>query len=570
MPKLKKEFSSAKPLTKTVAKKSTSKKKVASAKPKINIKKVSIANKKKHSKNKDSSVVDLKKNFSEIYHEADTLLDDEDVTEEALEQEDSNFDWGDLLEDDDEPKHGKKKTKDKKAKKKKSHGFSWFGMRKNKDHKDDQTKDKITQGKSSKEDDKLIGATFDSQIKTKKLDKHAKKVTKKMGKQALEDFSGDHVKKRIPMRIYRRLAVGFVILAIILISVIFYFSFVKAVITVKLTEEATNQSLIISVYDRGDDYVIPEQAVYGVVKEIELEQSKVYDVAGSEIIGEEVTGTMTLINNYSKSQPLVATTRLLSPDGKLFRLKNSVNVPAGKSITAEVYADQPDKDMVPGDETYIIPGLWEGLQDQIYAESKAGDLTYKKKLKKVISQEDVDAALEDLRDVLITKAQPDIEETYSEYKQKLYQINEDDVEYEINHEIGEEVDQFTITIKAKIVVVAFDDSPIYQMAQTELSDGLPANKELVGLNTEEFFYEITDIDMERQIAEIDVNFSGRIELKPDAEVIDKKMLINLSKTELEAYLSGLPSIESYQVKISPSFVNKAPSLVDRIKIEIQK
>ncbi|MFH1412524.1 MAG: hypothetical protein ABIG10_00645 [bacterium] len=509
-------------------------KKKPDAKPKIKIKHVTSESKKKNLV-KGNAVVDLKKNFSELYHEADSLLDDEEVTEKEMEEQDSNFDWGNLLEEED----GQKKKK--KIKKKKGHGFKLFGSRKH---------------------DKLDSKTGKKHLKSKKL-------AKKISKDVIKDLPEPDLKKGFPMRIYRKLAVGFVLLAIILIAVIFYFSFVKATIIISLKEGLAKEDITISVYERGEDYVIPDNAVRGLVKEIELEHSKAYDVTGSEVIGEEVTGTVTIINDYMKNQPLVATTRLLSSDGKLFRLKNSVNVPAGKSITADVYADQQGADMVVGDESFTIPGLWEGLQDKIYAKSQAGDITYKKKLKRVLKQEDIDSALKDLQEMLIEKAKTDIDDTYSEYNQKLYEINQEAIEYEIDSEIGEEVDKFSITMNAVIIVVAFDDAQVYEFAQKAMSSNLSDNKELSGLRTDEFSYEIAEIDLERKIADVGVEFSGSVVLKPDAELVDKSKIINMTKEQVADYLTNIEDIKTFDIKISPSFVNKTPSLVDRIKIEIK-
>lgn len=547
----------AKPVIKTV--KAGSKKKTVKvdAKPKISIKKVTASGKKKIGHHHDDSVVDLKKNFSEVYHEANALLDDEEVSEEELDKEDSNFDWGDLLEDEDaEQKKAAKRSETKKDKKKK-HGFKLFSWGKKK-HEPEQDILDINQPPHKKID------------KPEKLDKHAAKITKKMGQEAIKDLPRPDAKKGLPMRVYRKLAVAFVLLALVLVAAIFYFSMVKATITVKLRDQQAQQSLAFSVYDRDEDYVIPEEAVRGLVKKIDVEQSKVYEVAGSEVIGEEVTGTMTIVNNYNKNQPLVATTRLLSADGKLFRLKSSVNVPAAGKLEVEVYADKPSADLIVGAEHFTIPGLWEGLQDKIYAESQEGAVSYKKKMKRILNQTDIDQAVADLRQGLIDKAKADIDQTYSEYRQKLYEIKDEDVAYEIDQDLGDEVDKFTMIMTAPITMVAFDDGQVFTMAKDQLSKNLGSGQQVQGLNEENFSYKLTSVDLERTIAEVEASFSGQIEAKAEGEILDRNKLINLSKSELSAYLSNLPEVESFDIKISPSFINKTPSLVDRIKVEVKK
>ncbi|KKR15120.1 MAG: hypothetical protein UT42_C0009G0012 [Candidatus Falkowbacteria bacterium GW2011_GWA2_39_24] len=483
-------------------------------KPKIKIKKVS------HKAKLDASVINLKKPKSSILAEEDgDLLEDDEEIEETPVTEDMDFDWEELLDADGKGQKYKKEVKaNKKSKLSKfKGGFLPFFK-------------------------KHSASTVEHQDKTDKVKPKADKSFK------------------APTKIEE--------LAIILIAVIGYFSFVKATVIIKLAEETVDQSAPFNIYDRGEDYVIPEDAVRGIIKEIELEQSKVYDVVGSEIIGQEVTGTVTLVNNYMKNQPLVATTRLLSPEGQLFRLKSSVMVPAGRTITAEVYADKPGEDMVVGDTHFTIPGLWEGLQDQIYAESKAGDITFKKKLKKIVKQEEINSALADMKETLIAKAKTDIDQTYSDYQQKLYQINEDNIEYEVDAEVGDEMDKFTVTMKAVITVVAFADSQVYELTQTALASSLTDNKQLLGLRSEEFTYELTSVDLEKDTAEVKVSFKAKIAYANGSEIINKEEIVNMSREELSAYLSKMPEISTFDIKISPSFINKTPSLVDRIKIEV--
>jgi len=85
-------------------------------------------------------------------------------------------------------------------------------------------------------------------------------------------------------------------------------------------------------------------------------------------ISQKAQGTITIYNNYgSASQELVATTRFLTPDGKVFRLVNNVTVPGettvkGKlvpsSITAAIVADQPGPDYNVGPVAKLtIPGF---------------------------------------------------------------------------------------------------------------------------------------------------------------------------------------------------------------------
>jgi len=68
-------------------------------------------------------------------------------------------------------------------------------------------------------------------------------------------------------------------------------------------------------------------------------------------------GFVKLINKNNKDQTLIATTRLLSSDNKLYRLKEKVVIPQNSEIRAWVEADQEGEDFVGPAGKMIIPGL---------------------------------------------------------------------------------------------------------------------------------------------------------------------------------------------------------------------
>ena len=74
-------------------------------------------------------------------------------------------------------------------------------------------------------------------------------------------------------------------------------------------------------------------------------------------------------NDSSISQPLVATTRLLTADGILFRMKKGATVPANGTVEVDVYADKSGKASEIGPSKFTIPGLNEARQKVVWAES---------------------------------------------------------------------------------------------------------------------------------------------------------------------------------------------------------
>lgn len=375
------------------------------------------------------------------------------------------------------------------------------------------------------------------------------------------------IKKNFSLGIYKKIAFSFIVLTLILIGVVLYFSLVKLNIIIVPKEEAAASSLAFDIYASTTSETLPAGAIAGEIIKIKEVETREFFATGIKSIGADATGKVTIVNNYNRSQPLVATTRLLTPDNKLFRLKNTVNIPAGSSVEAEIYADSPAKDIEIPPTKFSIPGLWAGLQDKIYAESKE-TIKYQEQVKKVISEKDIENAAAEIKNSLAAKAKADAESRYNDYNIFLYKIDENSIKNEINSKAGDEKEKFIITSEAEIAIIAFKGGQVNSLAHEKLSSEIPANKELLSLNSESFKYDLNSISLEQNTASASASFEGKAILKKDADIIDRNKIVGLDKEQIITYLDSLPDIASYQIIFSPKFIDRAPNLVDRITVRI--
>jgi hypothetical protein len=102
--------------------------------------------------------------------------------------------------------------------------------------------------------------------------------------------------------------------------------------------------------------------------------------SGSEQVKEQALGSIFIYNTDTKVQRLIKNTRFENPDGLIFRIKESVEVPAATKdakgavvpgvITAEVFADGPGEQYNTGPSRFTVPGLKDTPQFSIvYGES---------------------------------------------------------------------------------------------------------------------------------------------------------------------------------------------------------
>lgn len=377
------------------------------------------------------------------------------------------------------------------------------------------------------------------------------------------------VSSKRSIKLYRRLAYFFIFLTVALVAVVGYYSIVRVEIVLIPNQERISNNLIFDIKDKDLGATKSGSIVLGIVKEIDIEKEKSYTPSGEEVIGKEVIGDVVIYNNYSKNQPLVASTRLLSSDGKLYRLKQTVNVPAGGQISALIYADDPDEDMVVQATRFNIPGLWAGLQDKIFAESKEATV-FQKKINRYVAKDDFETSERDLKQLLLVAAKEKVNEEYRDYSQILYKIDENSIESEIDAELGDEIDSYDASMKASVVVVAFDNQEAVKLAKQKFTSSISDTKEIISFEDDKVIYSLNSFDIENGSAAINAQFSGKVSLKNDSEIIDIDKIVGLNKGQLETYLSDIKDIAGYEVSFRPSFIKRVPTLADRINIKIKR
>jgi len=386
----------------------------------------------------------------------------------------------------------------------------------------------------------------------------------------------ERLEKKRSVGLYRRLVIKFIILVAILAAAVFYFSFSKLDVILTLKGENISDNLLLKISDPGlakststsvfatlND---PREEINGVIKEVSANVAKNYPASGETYLGDDIVGQVRLINNSAKSQALVATTRLLSPDNKLFRIKNAVNIPAGGEVVADIYTDKPSADMAIAPTTFTIPGLWLGLQDKIYAKSDIA-FTFSKQVRRYVTAGDLELAAKDINGAL-TEAAKQQAEAGDSGGNWIY-LASGPATVSLDAKAGDKKDEFTAKASGKIVAVSFSKDEAAKLAAAKFNLVIPDDKELSEFKPDNIIYSFENYDSLSGTATIKASFTGTMILKSDSAVIDPSQLLNLNVQQIGAYLKSQNEVKEYELRFSPAFIKKAPSLVDRIKVEIK-
>ena len=136
--------------------------------------------------------------------------------------------------------------------------------------------------------------------------------------------------------------------------------------------------------------------------------------------------------------------------------------------------------------------------------------------------------------------------------------------------MGKAVSQFTVSLKGKIGLVAFNQTVFETLAAAKIMLAVPNNSQLTAFDKTKLSFAVKSVDYLKGEASVEAAFSGEANSATANQLIDKNKLVGLNKTQLESYLAGLPGIGNYTIKFSPAFITKVPSLVDKIDIKVAK
>ena len=385
------------------------------------------------------------------------------------------------------------------------------------------------------------------------------------------------------LKLYRRIAIIFTSVTFALLLLVLYFSFTRATIVIHPVEQMVESEFITDVLPAPDqEYDLP-----GIVVSSVFEQAKEQVVDGTDVRTEpaKAGGLVTIINTHSSDQPLVETTRLLTPDNILFRIDETVLVPAGGTVEVMAYADEAGLAGEIGPSSFTIPGLSQSLQEKIYAESSeaftGGEATIK-----TITQDDLDAAGAALEDEIMNAAMETLRlEAGDTYSGEAFFAQV--LERKSDTEIGEEAESVTISLTIDIVGVFFQEEGLLDLAERKLYEELPAGMELIendemafdlemnedemciDWNLGQICYQILDYNVDAQMANMQISAMGSAALSPTNILLDKQAFLGASPSSVEERLNAEEVIEKAEVNVTPFWLNRLPSLQDHIRINIR-
>lgn len=368
------------------------------------------------------------------------------------------------------------------------------------------------------------------------------------------------------LRVYQRIALGFVGITFLMLLAVVYLSVSRATITVVANPSVVATTASLAVVKSPTS----EGQIAGSVGQTTLTNSRIFSLPqeGARAVEAKSSGIITVLNNTGSAQQLIATTRFLSQNGVLFRLDAGVTVPANGQVTARITADQPGASGDIDATTFTIPGLAASLQEKIYGTSTVamtGGVQYVRTL--------TDTDIADAKTALLADILSDAKTTLSTgldaslAAQGTYSVEEDSVTTDVP--VGTETGTFSLTITATVTGVYYDSALVASYARSLLQKRVPEGFVLNSVSEQGVQTTVESANYATGEARLSLYLDGTAVISADAPTLSKDRFLGRAPNEVFTLLRSSDAISDVSITFTPFWLQRIPTLKDHIEIIIE-
>jgi len=301
--------------------------------------------------------------------------------------------------------------------------------------------------------------------------------------------------------------------------------------------------------------------------------TQLFPATGKANVSQKAKGIITIYNAYSSApQPLVATTRFATPDGKIFRLANGVTVPGAQvmdgqivpsSIDATIVADQAGAAYNIGSVTKLtIPGLqgtakYSGFYGSIASSTSGGFVGSKA----VPTAGDIAAAKAKVTDILQSVFPSGAQANYpSNFKILGGATSTEITKLNVNTSTDQN-GNFSVFGEAVFQAIGFDESALKAFLLTQAENG-NASSAFSALNIN---YSGTEADFINGKVSFSLDAQGTIEAAFSSDDF-KNSILGKSIADARGSIAALPGLVNGTVSAWPSWLSNIPSDPNKVQI----
>ncbi|MBI2642304.1 MAG: hypothetical protein HYW97_00435 [Candidatus Wildermuthbacteria bacterium] len=339
----------------------------------------------------------------------------------------------------------------------------------------------------------------------------------------------------------------------------------RATVTVMPLSREVSLSEIFSV-EPGAVSSVTTKVVPGTLLEQEESGTKLFSSTGLETQEAKAKGVIRVFNNQAKTQVLIATTRFISEDGKLFRSTSRITIEPSGFTDVSVSAAESGSAYNIGPSNFSLPGLLgSSAYTQVYGKSSESMAGGGKTQVSVVTEADLRSAEEVFTKELLNTAKSRLfESVQSPFTILKESVREEVAKASSSVQAGVPISQFHVTGKVKARALAFSQEELRALAQEVLT---------LGIEKGETLDERTLAVTQNKATFVSSTQKASLELEIQAKVyqdIDRgelrKSLLGKSKTEAQQLLLDHSQIERFEFSFFPFWKQTMGSKEARVDI----
>ncbi|KKT44372.1 MAG: hypothetical protein UW34_C0011G0005 [Parcubacteria group bacterium GW2011_GWA2_44_15] len=345
-----------------------------------------------------------------------------------------------------------------------------------------------------------------------------------------------------------------------------YFALTKATIKITLQPAAYLAQSTYSFTPGIDQPDVP-----GRLMELKLSKTLTVNASFDTQPADKAGGIIKIINTSKSAQPLVATTRFQSADGKIFRTKKRVSVPAGGSVSAEVEADVAGPVGNGSAGKYILPALAKSRQAEIYGETALALTQANRKIPKVAP-----ADLDNAKSSIQTALSKDLITAFKGQLKFGEELRTESIISQITNisakvKVGDTVPSFEATGELLARAIAVMPAKFIQTITDIVKNAADKDdREFVSLNPTSLRLTLAPDANNPANLIATLLASASTFMTIDNPALSKEKMLGRSEEELRNYLATFPDVADVKLDLTPFWAKRIPTFEGNINLSIEK
>jgi len=359
-------------------------------------------------------------------------------------------------------------------------------------------------------------------------------------------------------------------LAILLFGLVILFLFLpKATVTLTFPAKEIDKTVVLQARTIPDG---KETTITGSLLASSQQSTQQFAATGKKDVGTKSSGTISARNCEDSNPHSLSAGSKVVGSGKTFLTNNAVTIPAGtfsgggsvctsSSVNIAITAEQAGEGYNLSNATFTFAGLSSRISG---VGSTSGGTT---KVVTVLSQEDVDAAVEKLKVQLTDLATADLTEKAAGQAIIEGGLNVAVKKQETDKAVGAETESANLTIEVEVTTIAYVPEELQRKVEQALSAELEETEQLIIPEDSQPSISFKEFSEDKTVMTLEVAAKGFA-----APMIDKKEVArkinNLTSESAEEILKSEYGASEVSVQINPNWwLKRLPMLSGAISIE---